>query len=109
MLAEFSKCILTRQRGWASFSLPVELERLSGCHSGLGERPESVEVLLQVTPLAILHDEVQVVTVCDERVYIFANMAMSHLAHQLLLLESCLHRIRVHKGDLFHRVDIVVH
>ena len=67
-----------------------------------------MQVLLKIALVTVLHNEVELVVVGDEGVDVFADVLVAKPAHQLLLLQRCLHRGRVLKGNLFHRVKVVV-
>ena len=46
--------------------------------------------------------------ITDETVDIFANVPVTHSAHQLLLLQRTLHGCLIIECHLFHHVDVVV-
>ena len=55
-------------------------------YTGVLSEVESLQVALQVALVTILHDQVQLVPIRNETVHVFADVAVGHLAHQLLLL-----------------------
>ena len=65
-------------------------------------------MLLEVAAIAILHNQVQPVAICDERVDVLADVPMARLAHQNLLLVRRLHSITIAKRNHLHDVNSVV-
>lgn len=104
----------------------TELDQYVWCDSGLGfgsSLPglfscgefrlgthclKPLKVLLEVTLIAVFHDEVKLVVVGNEAVVVLADVLVTEPAHQLLLLQRRLHRSGVLKGNLFHRIQVVV-
>jgi len=70
----FSDCVWSRQHGL--------------CH---GSHP--LQVLRQVAPVAILHDEAQLVSARDKRVNVLADVAVTDPTHQEALLLGSLQRV----------------
>ena len=67
-----------------------------------------MQILLKIALVSILHDKIELVSICNKRVNISANVTMSHLAHSLFFLQSNLQWWRIFKYDLFHHINIVV-
>lgn len=69
---------------------------------------ESSQVLREVATLTVLHNEVELVALGDERVDVFADVLMTDIAHQTLLLLGGIQRIWIFKWDFLHHVNVVV-
>ena len=70
----------------------------------------SFEVLLQISFVAVLHDEIQFISsrTCNERINIFNDVFMIDLHHCMFFLQCFVHRGFIVKRNFFHHVNIVV-
>ena len=87
--------------------------RTRWCHSEMCVRLrhslDSLQILRQISSIAVLHNRVQLVRArSNKRVHILADMPMIDPTHELWLLLCSLHGRWIFKSYFFHNINVVV-